>query len=181
MATMRLIIGGARSGKSAYAQKFAESIAGPRVYLATCVPTDNEMTRRVRLHQDARKKSLWTTVEEPLELAHVVRTTEVRVLLIDCISMWVSNLTFAAKDDMQSVDEKSVTKQVAELITAARSREGDVIFVTGEVGMGIVPQHPLSRLYRDLLGTCNQTLAAHANVVTHVTCGLPMILKEELF
>lgn len=183
MARVILITGGCRSGKSDFAQTLAESLPGRRVYVATAPVIDAEMVERVRRHQAARGAD-WHTVEEPVALAKVLGGEDVRghdVVLVDCLTLWVNNLMYVAQQTGRDVSEDDVTGEAEQVVAASRALDGaTVIFVTNEVGLGVVPDNPLARRYRDLVGRCNQTMAAAADVVTLVTCGIPLNLKGSL-
>ena len=179
MAEIVLVIGGARSGKSDYAQTLAESSPGARYYLATCPcpqGDDPEMTARVLAHRQNREGLGWQTVEEPLALARLLSTLPAEAtILIDCLTLWISNLLYA--DVAMTFDEAKIVALTQELLAASRIRGGQVIMVTSEVGCGLVPEHPLARRYRDLLGRCNQLMAAGAGRVVQVVCGIPLFIK----
>jgi adenosylcobinamide kinase/adenosylcobinamide-phosphate guanylyltransferase len=180
MARVILITGGARSGKSRHALKICSELPGPRAFLATCQPGDEEMEERIRRHQEARRGSDWATIEESTELASTISTrSEYRVMLVDCLTLWVSNLMGKARDENRELSEDEVAEHCREILSACTNREGTVVMVTNEVGDGIVPGNALARRYRDLVGRCNQTMAAGADEVALVTCGIPMKLKEE--
>ncbi len=179
MSRVHLITGGSRSGKSGYAQRLAESLPGLRAFIATCPVVDEEMRQRILKHQLARAAGTWQTIEEPLDLARVIAArTDIPVLLVDCLTLWINNLMYAAEQAHQPpVGEEQVAARTREILAACAQRGGTILFVTNEVGMGIVPENALARRYRDLVGRCNQTLAAGANAVTLVTCGIPLHLK----
>lgn len=183
MAKIVLITGGVRAGKSSYAQKLAEAQAGPLVYLATTVPFDEELRERVAVHQEARRRAGWVTVEEPLALARAIREcASPATLLVDCLTMWVNNLVWEARAAGERAGlptEEHLAAECREMIAACRGREGVTLFVTNEVGLGIVPADPLTRLYRDLLGRVNQVLAAAADAVVFLLSGLPLVLKND--
>ena len=174
-----LVTGGARSGKSAYAQRLAETLAGPRAFIATCPVTDDEMRRRIRAHQRARKGGQFETIEEPVNLAAVLRRGgKYRVLLVDCLTLWVNNLLFEAAQRGRELDEAEIVRQSQAVLAACRRLDAHVIFVTNEVGLGIVPENALARRFRDLAGRCNQVFAAGAAEVTLLVSGLPLNLKK---
>jgi len=187
MAKTVLVIGGSRSGKSDYAQLLAEAGTEMRYYLATCPcaqqgtkqdqPSDDpEMSARILAHQQKRQGRLWQTIEEPLHLAHRLRTLPApATVLIDCLTLWISNLLYA--DVAGTLDEERVTTLAQEVLAASLSRAGQVIIVSSEVGCGLVPEHALARRYRDLAGRCNQVIAAGADRVVQVVCGIPVIIK----
>jgi len=177
---MILVTGGGRSGKSLYAQRLAEALPGPRVYVATATPFDTELRERVTKHQKDRLAGGWSvTVEEPIALAQAIREAPpTGVILVDCLTMWVGNLMWAAeREGTAAPTEAAVAGLCGEVAAAARERGGTVVFVTNEVGLGIVPDNPASRLYRDLLGRCNQVLAAATDTVVLMVSGLPLMLK----
>lgn len=164
-----LILGGARSGKSRFAQGLAEGGAGRLVYLATAGAYDGEMEERIAMHRLDRGER-WETVEEQIDLAAVVDQYAVAgtVLLVDCLTLWLSNLMLAERD---------VGPASRELIAALERQEGHVILVSNEVGSGIVPETPLGRAFRDEAGRLNQHVAAAADSVALVIAGLPLWLK----
>jgi adenosylcobinamide kinase / adenosylcobinamide-phosphate guanylyltransferase len=178
MAKIILVTGGSRSGKSTYAQKLAESLPGKRAFVATCPVIDDEMQERVRKHQQAREGGHWQTIEEPLELARVMETSPgPDILLVDCLTLWINNLLYQAEQGRTLITETDLQKRCEEILHACRLRKGTVIFVTNEIGMGIIPDNALCRQYRDLAGRCNQAMAAGADTVTLVCCGIPLHLK----
>lgn len=178
MARIVLVTGGSRSGKSAYAQKMAEDLHGRRAFVATCPPVDEEMRARIRRHQEARRGSDWHTIEETIDLANVVRGARgYDVLLIDCLTLWVNNLIYKAEQEGREVEEAEVERRCHDLLAACAEWPGTVIFVTNEVGMGIVPDNPVSRRYRDLVGRCNQVVGAAADTVALLVCGIPVKVK----
>jgi len=178
VAKIVLVTGGCRSGKSAYAQQLAASLAPRRLFLATCPVTDEEMRRRIERHQQARRDRGWETVEEQLDLAGVFRRRlECQVLLVDCVTLWVNNLMYYAEQAGEQFGEQELAEQCGAMLVAARQRTGAVVFVTNEVGLGVVPENALARRYRDLVGRANQTIAAAADTVTLMTCGIPWHLK----
>lgn len=179
MARIVLVTGGARSGKSAYALKTAHSLPGPRAFVATCPVIDAEMEQRVRKHRQARCRAGWHTIEETTDLARVLRNArEYRVLLVDCLTLWINNLMHEAAQSGQEVDEEAIAERTRQLIDACAERAGTVLFVANEVGMGIVPENAAARRYRDLAGRCSQIMAEGADVVTLVVCGIPVTLRQ---
>jgi len=178
MARLVLISGGCRSGKSAHAQMLAESLPGRRAYVATCPVIDAEMRRRIDRHQQARSARQWQTFEEPVDLPKALAAAAgFDVVLVDCLTLWVNNLMYEAEQQGAQVSEEQMTDRCQALLTACRAHRGTIILVTNEVGMGIVPDNAVARRYRDLAGRCNQVIAAGADVVTLVACGLPLTLK----
>jgi adenosylcobinamide kinase / adenosylcobinamide-phosphate guanylyltransferase len=179
MSRLILITGGSRSGKSEYARQMAEAMAGPPVFIATCPAVDAEMTERIRKHQERRRDRGWQTIEEPLDLLGALRqSANFRVLLVDCLTLWVNNLMHKAQQAGETITEEDVAQKCREVLQVCSDLDATVIFVTNEVGMGIVPANALSRFYRDLVGRCNQTVAEAADEVTLVCCGLPLHLKK---
>jgi adenosylcobinamide kinase/adenosylcobinamide-phosphate guanylyltransferase len=173
-----LITGGCRSGKSRHAQRLAEKAGKRRLFIATAPVLDEDMERRVARHREMRRDRGWETREETLRLADCLRRADgYDVVLCDCLTLWVSNLQFAASEKGVTLDEKEIERRAGEVCTAARAVSGRVIFVTNEVGMGIVPAGEVSRRFRDLAGRCNQEIAAAADSVILVVSGLPIPLK----
>jgi len=164
-----LVLGGARSGKSAYAQKLGEAYGPRRIYLATGTPGDEEMAARIARHR-AERGSGWTTVEEPLNVASAlgVWAQRGRVVIVDCLTLWLSNLMLAGR---------APEAEIAALAGAIRSLAGPAIFVSNEVGMGIVPDSKLGREFRDWQGRANRDIAAACDAVIFVAAGLPVQLK----
>ncbi len=173
-----LITGGSRSGKSEFALKLAESVPGPRAFLATCPVTDPEMAQRIERHQRQRAVDDWFTIEEQTDLPGILAARkEFRVVLIDCLTLWANNLLFQAHQSETTFSEEDMAFRCDALIEAASQATADIFMVTNEVGGGIVPDNPLARLYRDLVGRCNQIMAGSADEVYLVACGLPIQLK----
>jgi adenosylcobinamide kinase/adenosylcobinamide-phosphate guanylyltransferase len=163
MARIVLIIGGSRSGKSAYAQMQAEALPGPRAYVATCPVMDGEMAERVRKHRQARKGRGWETIEEPCDLAGALAgAAGFPVLLVDCLTLWVNNLFYAAEQQGRPFTEEEMAERARELIAAADAFSGTLFFVANELGMGIVPGEEPTRRFRDCAGRLNQCVAAAA-------------------
>ncbi len=178
MARITLITGGSRSGKSAFAQHLAEESPGTRLFLATCPVTDPEMELRILRHVRDRERANWDTVEEPVDLAGALQQAHrFDTVLIDCLTLWVNNLMFAAEGRNQALDEDQVRLETEQLLRAARAHPGEVIMVTNEVGMGIVPENASARRYRDLIGRCNQCAGRVADRVYLVSCGIPLFIK----
>jgi adenosylcobinamide kinase/adenosylcobinamide-phosphate guanylyltransferase len=165
-----LVLGGARSGKSRYAERLVEGSATCGTHCATAEAGDAEMTERIAAHR-ARRGAFWRTVETPLALAQAIteETRRERPLLIDCLTLWLSNLLLAGKQP---------DAEAAALCNALREAAGPVVLVSNEVGMGLVPETPLGRRFRDAAGRLNQDVAALADHVVFVAAGLPLVLKE---
>jgi len=173
MNKIMFIIGGCRSGKSTYALQTAEKVPAQRkIYIATCVPQDDEMKQRVAMHQTARSKS-WTTVEEPLRLpeAIVQNSRRADVIVIDCLTLWVNNLL------METDDEKQIEETISQLIDTLDKATGQIVIVSNEVGAGIVPENRLARQYRDIMGLANQAVAKTADKVIWMVAGIPVTVK----
>ena len=164
-----LVLGGARSGKSRYAQGLAEASGGRLVFIATAQAFDDEMTDRIRRHQ-ADRDGRWTTVEASVDLAGAIGAAdgEHAVVLVDCLTLWASNLLLGEED----ADER-----LAQLLAALERARGQVLLVANEVGLGIVPDNALARAFRDLAGTINQRVAAVVDRVHMTVAGIPIIVK----
>lgn len=165
-----LVIGGARSGKSRYAQERAEATGLSPMFIATAQAYDDEMRERIARHQADRGPE-WQTVEAPLDLAQTIKAHGApdRVVLVDCLTLWVSNLMLAGRDIA------AATGDLAEVLGGAK---GPVILVANEVGLGIVPDNALARRFRDAAGIVNQKVAALADEVQFLAAGLPLTLKQ---
>ncbi len=178
MASIILITGGCRSGKSAFAQRLAEGLPDARVYLATAPVLDAEMAQRIARHQADRKTAGWKTIEETIDVPGILtRMPDQRTILVDCLTLWINNLMYAAEQQGSEITEDDITGSCRDIIAACRNRKGTMIFVSNEVGMGIVPDNPPSRLFRDLAGRCNQVMADASEAVIFMVSGLPLYLK----
>jgi adenosylcobinamide kinase/adenosylcobinamide-phosphate guanylyltransferase len=169
--TLTLVLGGARSGKSAHALEQAQDLAQTDralVLIATAQALDDEMAQRIARHQ-AERGPRWRTVEAPLGLANALLALgSVDVAVVDCLTLWLTNVMLAELDVSQHIDA---------LLSAAMQTEADVIFVSNEVGLGIVPDNALARRFRDDAGRLNRLVAARADIVTVLFAGLPLKLK----
>lgn len=167
--TSLLVLGGARSGKSRYAQQRAEALPGALMFVATAQAFDDEMRDRIARHR-ADRDARWSTIETPLELAECIasETREDRVLLVDCLTLWTSNLVLA---------ERNILHEIGRLESSIAAARGPLIFVANEVGLGIVPDNELARRFRDAAGSINQAAARACGSVVFVAAGLPMQLK----
>lgn len=173
MAQVTFIIGGCRSGKSSLALRRAAAIvAEQRVFIATAVPFDAEMQDRVRRHQKERGTG-WSTLEVPLDLPEALAAhgRAGRLILVDCLTLWVSNLLLKLEDPA------AVEHRIAELARAVQASAGPLILVSNEVGLGVVPESKLGRQFRDLAGLANQSMAACANEVILTVAGIPVTIK----
>ncbi|MCC3376896.1 bifunctional adenosylcobinamide kinase/adenosylcobinamide-phosphate guanylyltransferase [Cohnella sp. REN36] len=177
-----LVTGGARSGKSAFAERYAALHGREGVYVATSEALDEEMARRIALHRAQRERSgfAWRTVEEPLDLAGtLLRLREKPVVLVDCLTLWLSN--HLLREEGQADAEARIEERMQTLAEALGGMKGCVILVTNEVGDGVVPAYPLGRVYRDLAGVLNRQIAAVSDEVFLVTAGIPVELKRLAF
>ena len=173
MNELTFVLGGCRSGKSTYALQTADRINGiNKIFVATCLPQDDEMAQRVARHQKERGQR-WTTIEEPLHLPEVIseHSPNADVMLIDCLTLWVSNLL------MKTADEKKWEEIVSQLIDALKTAWCPLVVVSNEVGAGIVPKNRLARQYRDIIGFVNQAVAESAIKVVWMVAGIPLVVK----
>ncbi len=170
LAPLTLILGGARSGKSRFAEALIERAAAYGTYCATAEPKDDEMAGRIAAHR-AQRGAFWHTIEAPLAVADTIAAAAnpERPLLVDCLTLWLSNLLMAGAP----IDEEFAT-----LRAALRDAAGPIVLVANEVGLGLVPETPLGRHFRDAAGRLNQDIAALADRVVFVAAGLPLVLKE---
>ena len=164
---LTLVIGGARSGKSRYAEGVIAALPPPWTYVATAEALDAEMAERIGTHR-ARRGSQWRTIEAPRDVAAALTSSGTTPVLIDCLTLWLSNLMLAGAD----IDAE--TLRLEQALAAAKA---PVIVVANEVGSGIVPEHALGRKFRDLQGVLSQRIAARADRVVLVVAGLPLVLK----
>ena len=166
-----LVLGGARSGKSRFAEGLIAGHPGRPVYLATAQGGDAEMAARIRRHR-ARRSDGWTTIEEPLELPRALAsaTRDNAAVLVDCLTLWLSNLMAAGRN---------AESETQALVDALPGLGAPIVFVSNEVGLGIVPDNAMARAFRDHAGFLHQAIAAAADRVYFIAAGLPLLLKKE--
>jgi len=169
---LTVILGGARSGKSGFAEQVVLKTGLKPVYLASAEAWDEEMRQRIAAHRTAREGAGWVTVEAPLDVAEILtkRTAE-EAVLFDCATLWLSNLMLAGRD---------IEVEEANLMEAVAACPARLVVVSNEVGAGIVPENAQARTFRDAQGRLNQALAARAGLVVAVMAGLPLVLKGDL-
>ena len=167
------VIGGCRSGKSRHALETAESYPGTgQIFVATCIPYDDEMKHRVARHREERSQK-WQTLEAPERLPEAIAENSGRasVLLVDCLTLWINNLLMA------SAETEKIIEKIEQLVQAIGAASCPVVVVSNEVGAGIVPENQLARQFRDLVGTANQAVAAQADRVIWMVAGIPVTVK----
>jgi adenosylcobinamide kinase/adenosylcobinamide-phosphate guanylyltransferase len=171
------ITGGARSGKSSFAEQTAHTFGAPLCYLATAQSLDDEMGQRIGKHQQ-RRGDAWHTIEEPLQLAQALLENDgaFNLILIDCLTLWLSNLLML-HEYLGAKAEERILEEVLHLAETLRSIKTPVVIVSNEVGMGIVPENRLARIFRDIAGQANQIIAAAADEAWLVASGIPLKLK----
>lgn len=167
---LTLVLGGARSGKSRYAEATVMTSPAPWIYLATAEAFDDEMTARIAEHR-GRRGGQWQTIEAPLDLAGAIADAPpTTTVLVDCLTLWLSNLMFKTRD---------IDAETQRLEAALAARKASTVLVSNEVGSGIVPDNAEARRFRDLQGRLNQRIAARADRVVLLVAGLPMIVKGQ--
>lgn len=174
---LTLILGGARSGKSTFVERFARQSGKNVLFVATATAGDEEMARRIRNHKASRPAN-WRTLEIPLNIGRNLTMPAADLVIVDCITLLVSNLLLSLPEG--SSDEvvlQKIREEIEELIAAQVRLGGQWLVVANEVGLGIVPPHPLGRIYRDALGFANQALADKASRVIFMVAGIPMVIK----
>ena len=177
-ASLTLVIGGARSGKSRHAEALARGTGLDRIYLATATAWDDEMRARIAAHRDARAADGWRTIEEPLALAAVLEREAGpgRTVLVDCLTLWLTNVMLGGGAPDRAAE--AVEPACRDLVAALPRLAGAVVLVSNEVGWGIVPDNRLARDFRDAQGRLNQRVAEVCDRVVLVTAGLPLSLKD---
>ncbi|MBI4773506.1 MAG: bifunctional adenosylcobinamide kinase/adenosylcobinamide-phosphate guanylyltransferase [Deltaproteobacteria bacterium] len=169
-----LVTGGAKSGKSSLALEVCDAMDKEKIFLATAQALDQEMEKRIRRHKEERT-SEWRTIEEPLDVPGVLSRLdrEDRVILVDCLTLWVNNLYMNHGDE-----QEAILSHVDRLVRTLSGVRGAVVVVSNEIGWGIVPGDPVSRAYRDTVGFVNQQVARTSSKVVVVVSGLPLVLKD---
>ena len=185
MSKVILITGGSRSGKSVLAEKKAKELAGSDVlYIATAIPTDDDMRERIRKHQERREATNWGTYEGYRDLGQIIEHTEKGTILLDCITVLITNILFEEERDFDKLDgsqiediEADVMQELGNVIKGARDGNKTLILVTNEVGMSIVPSYRLGRIFSDMAGKANQLLSSLSDEVYISICGNALRLK----
>jgi len=175
MGQLALILGGARSGKSRFAQDLARQLGGDDVlFVATAEACDDEMSRRIDIHRQSRP-AVWRTLEQPRDTGRAIAeiATPPRVILLDCLTLLVSNIVLQC-DECVDLPEQRMRAEITDLLDVVKQQESTMIVVSGEVGMGLVPENRIGRLFRDLLGWANQLIAREATSTYLMVAGLPI-------
>lgn len=172
-----LILGGARSGKSAFAERIARDSGKSVLFIATATADDDEMKDRIRQHQATRPPT-WQTLELPHDIGQNLKGPVAPVVILDCVTLLVSNilLSLPEKTPTETVLQR-IQKEIKEIIAVQEGCGGQWLIISNEVGLGLVPPNPLGRVYRDALGFANQTLAQSAKKVVFMVAGIPMVVK----
>jgi len=171
MSKLIFITGPVRSGKSNFAVNLAKKSKKKIIFIATCKPVDTEMKERIKKHQQQRPKE-WITIEEEIDLGSVLRKiSKDKLIIIDCITLWVSNLFF------HNFNEKEILKIVNDLISIIKRKGLSVIIVSNEVGWGIVPNNKIARNFRDIMGIIHQKISESSNEIYLLVSGIPIKLK----
>src|SRR5271157_349837 len=176
---LTLILGGARSGKSFYAQQMVDRPPDSVLYVATATAEDDEMAERIAAHQ-ANRPSHWRTLEAPLKVGESILAAEpTRWVLLDCMTLLATNVLLSLPEPVKEADyQAAMDSELAGLLEAYQNSPAEWVLVSNEVGLGLVPEYPLGRLFRDVLGRSNQRLAQAADDVIFMVAGLPMRVKE---
>lgn len=183
---MILVTGGCRSGKSAFAEKLSKQKGDSALYIATAIPFDNEMKDRIDKHQQRRPKE-WETWEGNQNIAHVIEEKSVHFnsILLDCVTIWITNLMFAFSEspDVDKMDfislEEKIIEEVKKVVDSVKKQNVNMIFVTNEIGLGVIPENKFGRYFRDVAGKINQYLASESDEVYFVVSGIPMKIKGD--
>ncbi|VAX21111.1 Adenosylcobinamide kinase / Adenosylcobinamide-phosphate guanylyltransferase [hydrothermal vent metagenome] len=179
MGKIVFVTGGRRSGKSAYAQNLAESLKNkPMLYIATCPVIDEETKARIENHKKDRQGAGWDTKEETVDIAGVIREAKgYKTILVECLTLWINNIMFEAGKNGEQVTELTISKLTQDALKECRKSDSTVIFVSNEVGLGIIPDNRLARNFSDIAGRVNQIVANEADQAVMMASGLPIILK----
>lgn len=185
MGRIIFITGGARSGKSTFAEKLARQYGDDVAYIATSIATDTEMEERIRLHR-MRRPPAWITYESYKDIGEIINGIDRGAVLLDCITIMITNLMLERYIDwdhctIEQADavENDVKREIEAMLAAAKNGRTNLIAVSNEVGMGLVPEYPLGRVFRDIAGRMNQLIAEHADEVYFIVSGVPLKLKPD--
>ncbi|MBU4035480.1 MAG: bifunctional adenosylcobinamide kinase/adenosylcobinamide-phosphate guanylyltransferase [Proteobacteria bacterium] len=174
MKEITLITGGCKSGKSRHALELADNVKGDRkLFVATCIPFDDEMKERIRRHQEERSKT-WHTLEVPVLLSETISEWSAKsdIILIDCLTLWINNIM------LQHTNIDKVLDNIQNLVSSLEKSSCPVVLVSNEVGSGIVPDNELARFFRDAAGLVNQKIASISDKVIWMVAGIPVVIKE---
>ena len=173
MQKVTLILGGTRSGKSAYGEMLALKNFSSPIYIFTAQAWDDEMKSRIKTHKKRRDGKNWIDIEAPIELGTAIKNTATsnNCILVDCLTLWLTNILLAEQD---------IDDAINELLQTIKACPGEIILISSEVGLGIVPDNSMARLFRDLSGKLHQKLAMEAENVLLMVAGIPMVVKGKL-
>lgn len=173
MGKLIFITGGARSGKSQHATKLAKKFGDKVAFLATCIPSDDEMKERVKRHRNSRPKE-WKTIEEPIEVTSALKNLiQFDAVIIDCITLFLTNLM------MEEMSDEEILSKVTNLVQVAKESDFSTVIVSNEVGSGVVPPSEMGRRFRDLAGLANQMIAQDADEVYLMVSGIPVEINHD--